>query len=122
MREQQIQLYEQTRYSRASLSRLQSVADALKLSVRDSIGYHVASATEHRQQASRKQTKHAAKQGDTAPKQAIREASGTLRSKAASKQPNGAAASARLQRTNRKMTRETAASAAAKRRRAKRST
>jgi DNA-binding XRE family transcriptional regulator len=36
--EQQIQRYEQTRYSAASLERLQSVAEALKLTVRESSG------------------------------------------------------------------------------------
>jgi DNA-binding XRE family transcriptional regulator len=40
--EQQIQRYEQTRYSAANLERLQDVAEALNLSVRESIGYHLA--------------------------------------------------------------------------------
>jgi transcriptional regulator with XRE-family HTH domain len=40
--EQQIQRYEQSRYSAASLERLQVVAEALKLTVGKSIGYHVA--------------------------------------------------------------------------------
>jgi DNA-binding XRE family transcriptional regulator len=39
--EQQIQRYEQTRYSAASLERLQVVAEALKLTVGETIGYHV---------------------------------------------------------------------------------
>jgi transcriptional regulator with XRE-family HTH domain len=40
--EQQIQRYEQTRYSGASLARLQIVAKALRLTVKESIRYHLA--------------------------------------------------------------------------------
>jgi DNA-binding XRE family transcriptional regulator len=40
--EQQIQRYERTRYGAASLARLQVVADALQLTVEESIDYHLA--------------------------------------------------------------------------------
>ena len=43
--EQQVQRYEQTRYRTANLERLQAIADALQLGVRESVEYHVPSAT-----------------------------------------------------------------------------
>jgi transcriptional regulator with XRE-family HTH domain len=46
--EQQIQRYEQTRYSGASIERLGDVADALQLTIRKKIEYHIPSAASGR--------------------------------------------------------------------------
>jgi transcriptional regulator with XRE-family HTH domain len=43
--EQQIQRYEQTRYSGASIERLGEVAEALQLTIRKTIEYYIPSAT-----------------------------------------------------------------------------
>jgi transcriptional regulator with XRE-family HTH domain len=96
--EQQVQRYEQTRYSAASLERLQSVAEALKLTVRESIGYHRASSASGRRAARPKRIKRAAMPGRAT---GSRKATGkkaasagkTLRAKGSNKAAKTAAAS-----------------------------
>ncbi len=117
--EQQIQRYEQTRYSAASLKRLQSVAEALKLTVRESIGYHLASGASGRRAVRPKAIKGAAMTGRATGKRAASAAGKTLRSSNAGKQAKSAAASDLAQVGNRKTTGKKAASAAGKTLRAK---
>ncbi len=113
--EQQVQRYEQTRYGSVSLERLQAIADALKLTVGESIEYHVAAdrpPRTRRRRASR--AKGAAVTGRTTGKKAASSAGKTLRSSSASKAAKTAAASDLAQVANRKTTGKKAASAAGK--------
>ncbi len=118
--EQQIQRYEQTRYRAASLERLESVADALKLTVRESIEYHfVGGGASGRRAVRPKAIKGAAMAGRATGKRAASAAGKTLRSSAAGKQAKSVAASDLAQVGNRKTTGKKAASAAGKTLRAK---
>jgi transcriptional regulator with XRE-family HTH domain len=117
--EQQVQRYEQTHYSAASLERLQSVAEALKLTVRESIGYHLASGASGRRAVRPKAIKGAAMAGRATGKRAASAAGKTLRSSTAGEQTKSAAASDLAQVGNRKTTGKKAASAAGKTLRAK---
>jgi transcriptional regulator with XRE-family HTH domain len=117
--EQQVQRYEQSRYSAASLERLQIVAEALKLTVGKSIGYHVAGDASGRRAARRRTTKGAVMAGRVTGKRAASSAGKTLRSSSAGKQAKRAAASDLAQVGNRKTTGKKAASAAGKTLRAK---
>jgi DNA-binding XRE family transcriptional regulator len=118
--EQQVQRYEQTRYSSASLDRIQTVADALKLTVGESIGYHVAASRAPRAKRGRVQiTKGTGMAGRATGKKAASSAGKTLRSKHARKAAKTAAASDLAQVANRKTTSKRAASAAGKTLRAK---
>ncbi len=120
--EQQIQRYEQTRYSAASLERLQSVAEALKLTVSESIGYHLEGGASGRRAVRPKAIKGAAMAGRATGKRAASAAGKTLGSSTAGKQAKSAAASDLAQVGNRKTTGKKAASAAGKTLRAKGST
>ncbi len=84
--EQQVQRYEQTRYRSVNLERLQAIADALQLGVRESIEYHVA-APAHRPAGSRPSRKRtgATVTSSEANKKAASSAGETQRSKATSK-------------------------------------
>jgi transcriptional regulator with XRE-family HTH domain len=125
--EQQIQRYEQTRYSGASIERLGEVAEALQLTIRKTIEYHIPSAASD--QAARRRagkTRPSARRfsgatrtggamaGRSTGKAAASSAGKTLRSKSASKAAKRAAASDLSQVGNRKKTSSKAASAAGK--------
>lgn len=64
--EQQVQRYEQTRYSSASFQRIQTVAAALQLTVGESIGYHVAAGGPPGAEEGREQTAEAAADAEMA--------------------------------------------------------
>ncbi len=87
--EQQVQRYEQTRYGAASLERLQTVAEALKLTVRESIGNHRAGVASGSRTGRPKRIKGAAIAG----RRAASVAGKSPRSHAAGKQAKTAAAS-----------------------------
>jgi DNA-binding Xre family transcriptional regulator len=123
--EQQIQRYEQTRYSGASIERLGEVAEALQLTIRKTIEYHIPSATGDQTSSRRAgKTRTSARRlsgatrtggamaGRSTGKAAASSAGKTLRSKSASKAAKRAAASDLSQVGNRKKTSSTAASAA----------
>lgn len=129
--EQQIQRYEQTRYSGASIERLGEVADALQLTIRKKIDYHIPSATgqspreraSERHPSARRLSK-AIKSGGmmagrSTGKAAASSAGKTLGAKSASKAARRAAASDLSQVGNQKKTSAKAASAAGKTLRAK---
>jgi transcriptional regulator with XRE-family HTH domain len=124
--EQQIQRYEQTRYSGAGIERLGEVAEALQLTIRKTIEYHIPSDTGD-QAANRRAGKKrpsarrlsgartgGAMAGRSTGKAAASSAGKTLRSKSASKAAKRAAASDLSQVGNRKKTSSKAASAAGK--------
>jgi transcriptional regulator with XRE-family HTH domain len=130
--EQQIQRYEQTRYSGASIERLGEVADALQLTIRKKIDYHIPSAASgqasrarasKRRPSERRLSKTAKSRGAMAGrstgKAAASSAGKTLRAKSASKAARRAAASDLSQVGNQKKTSSKAASAAGKTLRAK---
>jgi transcriptional regulator with XRE-family HTH domain len=130
--EQQIQRYEQTRYSGASIERLGEVAEALQLTIRKTIEYHIPSTTSDRASSARAGKKRpsarrhsraartgGAMAGRSTGKAAASSAGKTLRSKSASKAAKRAAASDLSQVGNRKTTSSKAASAAGKTLRAK---
>ena len=129
--EQQIQRYEQTRYSGASIERLGEVADALQLTIRKTIEYHIPSVD---RQASRERPSErspgarrlskttgsgGAMAGRSTGKAAASSAGKTLREKSASKAARRAAASDLSQVGNQKKSSAKAASAAGKTLRAK---
>ncbi len=130
--EQQIQRYEQTRYSGASIERLGEVAEALQLTIRKTIEYYIPSATgdqapsaragKRRRSArrlSRPTRTGGAMAGRSTGKAAASAAGKTLRAKSASKAAKRAAASDLSQVGNRRKTGGKAASAAGKTLRAK---
>jgi len=130
--EQQIQRYEQTRYSGASIERLGEVADALQLTIRKTIEYHIPSVIDRqasrerpseRNPSARRLSKATRSGGATAGrstgKAAASSAGKTLRAKSASKAARRAAASDLSQVGNQKKSSAKAASAAGKTLRAK---
>jgi len=102
--EQQIQRYERTGYAGASIERLQEVADALGLTFKETVQYHVPGRS---QRGGRMATRKTGKAAATA-------AGKTLASKTASKTAKRAAASDLAQVRSAKVTSSSAASAAGK--------
>ena len=122
--EQQIQRYEQTYYSGASIERLQEVADALTLTVRKTVDYHIPTTrtvsikgASHRRRTTK--SGGVAMANRSTRKAAASAAGKTLSSKSASKAARAAAASDLAQVANRKTTGRRAATAASKTLRAK---
>jgi transcriptional regulator with XRE-family HTH domain len=109
--EQQIQRYEKTRYAGASLERLQEVADAVGLTLKETVEYDVAALTERGRRSGRGGESMA---GRRTGKAAASAAGKTLASKRSSKTAKRAAASDLAQVRNEKVTSKKAASAAGK--------
>jgi transcriptional regulator with XRE-family HTH domain len=124
--EQQVQRYEGTRYAGVSLERLQQVADAVGITLKETVEYDSRAPTQRRKRttaaAQRRRGKASSrtqKGGETMAgrktgKAAATAAGKTLASKTASKTPKRAAASDLAQVGNQKVTGKAAASAAGK--------
>jgi ribosome-binding protein aMBF1 (putative translation factor) len=124
--EQQIQRYEQTLYSGASIERLQDVAEALKLTVRKTVDFHIPTGATPKLRSSGGSRRHrnttsggVTMANRNTGKIAASAAGKTLGSRSASKAARSAAASDLAQVANRKTTGTRAASAASKTLRAK---
>jgi HTH-type transcriptional regulator/antitoxin HipB len=123
--EQQIQRYEQTHYSGASIERLQEVAEALQLTVRKTVDFHIPAGRQINPRSSggshrlRTRTKGAIMANRSTGKAAGSAAGQTLGSKSASKAARATAASDLAQVANRKTTGTRAATAASRALRAK---